>query len=70
MIVVPAEIPVNNPVTAIIVPIAVLPLVHNPPEVESKSVVVSPAHKVERPVITAFGFTVIVVVAKHPVGMA
>ena len=59
MFVVPAAMPVTSPVLRPIVAASVLLLVQSPPAVASDKVVVSPAHTVSVPVITAGnGFTV------------
>ena len=51
MVDVPAEIAAKTPVVEPIVPVAVLLLVHVPPETRSFKAVVEPAHKAVVPVI-------------------
>ncbi len=59
----PADIPVNTPVAALIVAMAVLLLVQVPPDVASLSVVMAPLHIDILPVMAAgSGFTVAVTV--------
>jgi hypothetical protein len=66
---VPASTPPTIPVEEPTVALAVVLLVHVPPVVELKSVVVPPAHTLSVPPIAAGrGFTVIDVVLWQPVG--
>ena len=60
----PDTVPVRDPTVAI----AVLPLVHVPPDVGSFSVVVEPIHTpVEPPMLDGSGLTVIFVVEEQPI---
>lgn len=71
MVVVPAAMPVANPLDEPMVAIAGAPLIHEPPEVVLVRVVVAPAHIVVVPAIAAgSGLTIIEAVARQPVGSA
>lgn len=70
IVTVPAETPVTTPEVGLTVAIAVLLLLHVPPTVESKRVIVPPTHTLEEPIITDMvpePVTVMVLVVKQPV---